>query len=203
MKKLITILLGIAILIPNGKAQFSKSTNLIPTPLPIVYKEVNTFYVLNGLDTLQRDKVWGINHGGIFIKKTSGGTGRWEDAVSANWFDIKQFAESMNLKGKKGSLPPLEEFRKSKQNVWKTHKDIYSGEGIIGGVVREVFDLTVEILTANGIEAEFYGDFCWCSDEYDWFGEPNLGAYMFNLLIGESKQSKYSTSYSRRIAVYF
>ena len=192
----ITLILTILTCASANAQTPKKPANLIPTSLPLVYKQADKFYLLNGLDTLQRENVWGIALGGIFIKNILDGTGRWQDAESSTWFDIKVFAEAMTFNGKKGRLPSLAEFLKAKLKTWEQHKNTFKE-------LKDIFNATVDILNANGIKADVFGGFCWCADECDWFGEPNLGAYSLEINLCESKITKYAKRDVHRIAVYF
>ena len=199
MKKLITFLLVVAILIPLGKAQSSKTSKLIPTTLPVVYREDNTFFVLKGLDTLQREKVWGISLNGLFIKKTLG-TCRWNDAASGNWYDIKQFVESMTFNKKKGKLPPLAFIKKDRAGI-AYGTQVSSTPW--GGKDEEAFNNTVEVLTANGITADKYSGYLWCSDEIYYTATGHEAAEVFSVIFGSVKSGKYENRRQIRIAVLF
>jgi hypothetical protein len=164
-------------------------TSLIKTLVPLVYKRGTEFYVLNGLDTLRKAELWGyrLPTGGVFVRKTQGGGGRWQDAVSMNWFDCKMFAEEMTFEGKQGCLPPLKLF----DNHFKKVRDRE----------REAVNATAKVLKLNGIDAYgYYGHF-WCADECDYVGD--VGAYKYWLPLYKNCDSKYADRSSDVIAVYF
>ena len=168
----------------NYPEQAEVSSLLVKTTIPIVYKNKDKFYVLDGLDTLKKSEVWGmkLKHG-IFIKKTEGGAGRWQDAETMSWHDCKTFAETMTFNKKQGTLPSKE--------LMKAHK----------GEEKEAFNETVEILNKHGVEASTYAGICWCIEEKE---DNPYYAYRFSLNIWEYVADKYNTEQdSRRIILYF
>ncbi len=182
--KYFILLLGIVILIPGRAALSQENTNLVSTAVPLVYKKDTIFYVLNGIDTLRKSEIWGFMlNPGIFLRKTEGGAGRWQDVESMNWFDCKVFAESMTFNGKTGRLPSKELLAKYK------------------GQEKDAIDETVNILKQHGIDAFEYAGLCWCCEEDE--KDPGY-AYRFSLNIGELIADKYNTaSRYRRIVIDF
>lgn len=120
---------------------------LIPTALPIVYKRLQEFYVLSGLDITCKEDVWGwLLPSNIVMKKAKGADSE-EDTMS--WHGVKNYAESHILNGKIGHLPYSDRLLK-----------IWSPEAVINA------RSTAAILNENGIIAEDENlNACWCAEE--------------------------------------
>ena len=121
--------------------------SLVPTALPIVYKRLQEFYVLSGLDMTRKEDVWGwLLPSNIVMKKAKGADSE-EDTMS--WHGVKNYAECHILNGKIGHLPYSDQLIKT----W------------IPEVVLQARS-TVATLKENGIPAEDESmNACWCAEE--------------------------------------
>lgn len=156
------------------------TTNLIATALPLVYRKDNEFEVLDGLDMNRKEELWGIQLlSGVMVALKCG---PGNNVSATTWGKVKRFAEKMRFKGEPGSLP------------FKDHQKWYWGNK------EEVkFAATVDVLEENGIEAEGYRGWIWCSEECC----PNY-AYYFDLRYGDiSWSNQLCTNDGDRIAIAF
>ena len=122
------------------------SSNLISTPVPIVYLEGNEFYVIDGLDLEQKDKIWGyLLRSQLFLKKSE------ERDITNNTWDIaKEIVESFSYVGKNGQLPSVKILSK------RRHDD----------KEKQAIDATAVNLRENGIRASGYHGIFWSSDKH-------------------------------------
>ena len=99
----------------NNNCRLNNQTNgedgLIPTELPLVYRQDNVLTVENGLNLSRRHELWGIQLlSGTMVALRSGAT---EDNVSSTaWRKVKEFAEKMTFNGKSGILPSKNALKK-------------------------------------------------------------------------------------------
>ena len=131
-----------------GTAVFGKpqSSNLIPTPVPLVYIEGNEFYILDGLDLAQKENVWGyLINSRLFLKKSEE-----RDIKNSTWDITKNIVESFTFNGKNGQLPPIKILVKR----------------LYGDKEKQAIDATSKILRENGITASGCHGIFWCSDKY-------------------------------------
>lgn len=136
----------------NNNCRLNNQTNgedgLIPTELPLVYRQDNVLTVENGLNLSRRHELWGIQLlSGTMVALRSGAT---EDNVSSTaWRKVKEFAEKMTFNGKSGILPS--------KNALKKHW---------GNEEKEKFKATINLLKENDIAADGYWGCIWCFERY-------------------------------------
>lgn len=120
---------------------------LIPTALPIVYKRLQEFYVLSGLDMTRKEDVWGwLLPSNIIMKKAKGADSE-QDMMT--WHGVKDYAESHILNGKIGHLPYSDQLLKT----WLPEIVVKARS-------------TAATLKENGITAEDESmNACWCAEE--------------------------------------
>ena len=131
-------------------------TGLIPTELPLVYRQGNELTVENGLDLSRRSEVWGIQLLSGVMVALKYGSGN--NVSTTTWGNVKKFAQKMTFNGKPGFLPSREALKEH----WSNEEEAK-------------FAATVDVLEENGIEADGYRGYIWCSEEYD----PNYAFYFY------------------------
>ena len=155
------------------------SNPIIPTDLPLVYRQGKVLTIEPGLILNRRNELWGIQltSGAMVALKCGPGT----NVTSTIWDKIKKFAQSMTFNGQHGSLPVKE--------VLKEHW---------GGKEKEAFEATVDVLKSNNIDADGYFGCLWCA-------EPKTDhAHFFNLNFGTCGWiNKKETYYSDRVILTF
>ena len=129
------------------KSRGKDKSGLILTELPLVYRKGNEITVEKGLDLNRKDELWGIQLlSGVMVALQCGAG---YNVIATTWGQVKEFAQTMRFNDKPGILPS--------KNVLKE----YWGE-----VEKAKFAATVEILKKNGIEADDFHGFIWCSEVY-------------------------------------
>ena len=124
-----------------------KNTNFIPTKLPLVYRQENKLTVEKGLNLSRKNELWGIQlTSGIMIALTCG---PGNNVTTTTWINVKNFVEKMTFNNKSGFLPS--------KDILKYQK----------GCEEEMdFNIVVELLRENDINADPLGGSIWCSEEY-------------------------------------
>ncbi len=120
---------------------------LILTALPIVYKRLQEFYVLSGLDMTRKDDVWGwLLPSNVLMKKEKGAPSEEE---MMTWHGVKSYAEAHVFNGKIGHLPYSDRLVK----IWLPEIVIKARS-------------TAMTLNENGIKADDESmSACWCAEE--------------------------------------
>lgn len=122
----------------NGRGK-----EIIPTELPIVYRQRNELIVEKGLDLNRKSEVWGI-------QLLSGVTVALCCESATHYQHAAMLAYNLHFKGMPGSLPCLAALVDRMRDPNKTWE-------------INAFNATVKILSQNGIEADNYGGNTWCS----------------------------------------
>lgn len=165
----------------------STSPTLIPTALPIIYKinGTNRFEIKNALDITRKDEVWGWRlKSGIFWKKTL----RAETESVYNHSYASHIASQFEFEGKKGDLPPWENFR----NTLEDKKS------------RNRIKATAAVLSKYGIEVDSHLDCrCWCKEKLN--HTPHYFIHFNGTEASEKIEPCYEDRYfaNERIAVFF
>ena len=120
-------------------------SNLIRTPLPLVYCKENEFTVEYGLDLNRKDELWGIQLLSGIMVSLKKGPGKDVSAVTLN--NVKAFVKTKYFNGKQGYLPPKQLF-----DNWNDND-------------RETFEATVNVVKYHGIEVDNELGWVLCSEE--------------------------------------
>ena len=74
----------------------SEKDNIIPTVLPLVYRQRYKLIVKNGLDLRCKDNLWGIQlSSGIMIALRCGAE---DDVITTTWDYVRIFAQKMKIR---------------------------------------------------------------------------------------------------------
>lgn len=135
----------------------SEKDNIIPTVLPLVYRQRYKLIVKNGLDLRCKDNLWGIQlSSGIMIALRCGAE---DDVITTTWDYVRIFAQKIKFNHESGSLPALDMLKK----CWDDEE-------------KNKFKAVFDVLSENDIDADGCWGSVWCSEQY------NLDcAYFFGL----------------------
>lgn len=136
--------------------------DLVPMPLPLVYRCGHTFIVRNGLDLKRRKELWGIEIlpgtiNSVIMSLRRGTVETPEGFVPATWYNVLNKIKKSNCGGRMPSAGLL------KKHVGV--KEIALLEG------------TLKRLREEGIDAGCFLGVCWCYDNVleNKFGVFSLG----------------------------
>lgn len=157
------------------------------TPLNLVYRREDKMYILPELDISRKEELWGVELPGqicVELKRNSR-----KDIERADWQSVKAFAERTECNGRRGHLP----------SVWHFLSTEFEEKHRIERGWVESFNATVEILRANGVDAEKCGGIVWCEEKCSL-----MDMYVARLdICDESSVSRIAVSFLTRVAVAF
>lgn len=155
-----------------------KPAGLIPTELPLVYRQGNVLTVENGLNLSRKSELWGIQLlSGVMVAL------QCRNSVPSNaWGKVKKFVESLTCNAQAGELPSKDVLI----DGWGTEEEAK-------------FEATVSVLKKNDIEADAYSGCIWCAEIYN----QDYACY-FNLGYGFYDWSSKGYTYGdARVALFF
>lgn len=150
---------------------------LIPTELPLVYRQGKELTVEKGLNLSRKSYLWGVQlPSGVMIALKSGS--------HRDWYDAFGYARYLEYDGQNGSLPLGEALFK-----YDREKDFLE---------EDLYYKTKGLLENYGIEVDHYSGRFWCKDK-----DANWRAYYFDLDTQSLREAEVNEKVSTRVAVAF